>query len=207
MIVPRALSDEEKSLLTNLTVDEDKINAIESNTHDRAGCTEWKEECRYRFTASSFQVIAKRQRTHASFAQSIMHPKPFTSKYVAHGIKYEPIALQEYEKFMFNRKTPVAVLGATPDAKIVDFGCSVCFGLAEVKCPHTKFHVTPLDACSDPTFFMEKTSENKCRLKRDHAYYAQVQGQMGITRAKWCDFIVYTSKGLYVERIAFDAVF
>ena len=31
MIVPRALSDEEKSLLANLTVDEDKINAIESN--------------------------------------------------------------------------------------------------------------------------------------------------------------------------------
>ena len=187
MIVPRALGDEEKSLLANLTVDEDKINAIESNTRDQAGCTEWKEERRYRFTASSFQVIAKRQRNHSSFAQSIMHPKPFTSKYVAHGIKYEPIALQEYEKFMFNRKTPVAVLksglvvskgfpvlGATPDAKIVDFGCSVCFGLAEVKCPHTKFHVTPLDACSDPTFFMEKTSENKCRLKRDHAYYAQV---------------------------------
>jgi len=74
-----------------------------------------------------------------------MHPKPFKSKYVAHGIKYEPIALQEYEKFMFNRKTPVAflksglvvskgfpVLGATLDAKIGDFGCSVCFGLAEV---------------------------------------------------------------------------
>lgn len=123
-------------------------------------------------------MIAKRQRNHESFVQSIMHPKPVTSTYVAHGIKYEPIALQEYEKFMFNRKTPVAVLksglvmskgfpvlGVTPDAKIVDFGCSVCFGLAEVKCPHTKFHVTPLDACSHPTFFMEKISENKCRLE------------------------------------------
>lgn len=99
------------------------------------------------------------------------------------------------------------VLGATPDAKIVDFGCSVCFGLAEVKCPHTKFNATPLDACFDPTFFMEKIRENKCRLERDHAYYAQVQGQMGITGAKWCDFIVYTSKGLYVEGIEFDAVF
>ena len=181
---------------------------------------EWKEERQYRFTASSFQLIAKRQRNHANFAQSIMHPKPFTSKYVAHGIKYEPIALQEYEKFMFNRKTPVAVLksglvvskgfpvlGATLDAKLVDFGCSECFGFAEVKCPHTKFHVTPLDVCSDPTFFMEKISENKCRLKRDHAYYAQVQGQMGITGEKWCDLIVHTGKGLYVERIAFDAVF
>ena len=80
---------------------------------------------------------------------------------------YEPIALQQYEKFMFNRKTPVAVLksgfvvskscpvlGASPDAKVVDFGCSLCFGLAEVKCPHTKFHVTPLEACSHPTFFI-----------------------------------------------------
>ena len=67
-----------------------------------------------------------------------MHPKPFSSKYVTHGLKYEPIALQQYEKFMFNRKTPVAVLksgfvvskscpvlGASPDAKVVDFGCSL----------------------------------------------------------------------------------
>lgn len=76
--------------------------------------------------------------------------------------------------------------------------------MGEVKCPYTKFHVTPLDACSDPNFFMEKINDKECRLKRDHAYYAQVQGQMGITGSKWCDFIVYTSKGLYVERIAFD---
>ena len=58
--------------------------------------------------------------------------------------------LQEYEKFMFNRKTPVAVLKSglvvfkkLPDAKVVDFGCSLCLSLAEVKCPHTKFYVTP----------------------------------------------------------------
>ena len=133
---------------------------------------------------------------------------------------YEPIALQQYEKFMFNRKTPVAVLksgfvvskscpvlGASPDAKVVDFGCSLCFGLAEVKFPHTKFHVTPLEACSDPTCFMEKVSDTKCKLKRDHPYYAQAQGQLGVTGAKWCDFIVYTGKGIYIERISFDATY
>ena len=42
------------------------------------------------------------------------------------------------------------VLGATPDAKIVDYGCFICFGLGEVKCPHAKFHVTPLEACLIP---------------------------------------------------------
>ena len=84
---------------------------------------------------------------------------------------------------MFNRKTPVAVLksgfvvskrcpvlGASADAKVVDFKCSLCFGLAEVKCPHTKFHVTPLEGCSDPTFFMGKVSDTECKLKRDHPY-------------------------------------
>ena len=118
-----------------------------------------------------------------------MHPKPFSSKYVAHGMKYEPIALQEYQQYMFHRKTPVAVLrsslvvsksrpvlGASPVTKITDEGCSVCFGLAEVKCPYKKFQVTPLEACSDPHFFMEKVDDKHCRLKRNNAYYAQVQG-------------------------------
>ena len=220
MVTPRELSNEEEALLLHLTVDGDRVNAIETNTREQSESDMWKRERTYRFTASSFQLIAKRQRNHESFSQSIMYPKPFTSKHVAHGIKYEPVALQEYEKFMFNRKTPVAVLksglvvsksvpvlSASPDAKVIDFGCTVCFGLAEVKCPHTKFHVTPLEACSDPNFVMEKISDTKCRLKRDHAYYAQVQGQMGVTGAKWCDFIVYTSKGLYIKRIAFDPTY
>ena len=194
---PQELSTEEAALLLHLSVDEDKVNTIEASTREQSESEIWKKERTYRFTSSSFQLIAKRQRNHAAFAHSIMHPKPFTSKYVAHGMKYEPLALQEYEKCMFSRKTPVAVLksgfvvsqafpvlGASPDAKVIDFGCSICFGLAEVKCPHTKFHVTPLEACSDPNFFMEKLSEGKCRLKRDHAYYAQVRGQIGVTGAK-----------------------
>lgn len=220
MVLPRELTETEQRLLSSLNVDEEKINEIESSTRAQSNSDIWKKERTYRFTASSFQLIAKRQRNHETFAQSIMHPKPFSSKYVAHGMKYEPIALQEYQKFMFNQKTPVAVLrsgfvvsksfpilGASPDAKVIDKGCTLCFGLGEVKCPYTKFHVTPLEACSDPKFFMEKVSDSNCRLKRDHEYYAQVQGQMGVTGAKWCDFIVYTSKGLYVERIPFDPVF
>ena len=43
-----------------------------------------------------------------------------------------------------------------------------------------------------------------CKLKRTHAYYAQVQGQMDCTGAQWCDFVVYTKKGMSIERIAFD---
>ena len=60
---------------------------------------------------------------------------------------------------------------------------------------------------SDSNFFMEKISDTECRLKRNHPYYAQGQGQLGVSGPKWCDFIVYTSKGINVERIAFDPVF
>ena len=42
------------------------------------------------------------------------------------------------------------------------------------------------------------------QVERNHAYYAQVQGHMGISGASWCDFIVYTKKGISVERILFD---
>ena len=46
-------------------------------------------------------------------------------------------------------------LGASPDGNVFDNGCSIPFGLLEVKCPEKKFLVTPQDACSDTNFFLE----------------------------------------------------
>ena len=60
------------------------------------------------------------------------------------------------------------------------------------------------DATSDNRFclYMEN---GVAKLKKDHEYYDQVQGQMAITRTKWCDFVVYTSLGLNIDRVYFDA--
>ena len=76
-------------------------------------------------------------------------------------------AIEQYERVMLSRKTPVKVLksgfvvcldmpllGGSPDGRVVDFGCRDHFGLAEVKCPETKLQVTPLEACQDPNFFV-----------------------------------------------------
>ena len=98
MVIPRELSSEKAAFLSHLSVDEDKVNTIEASSREQSESEISKKERTYQFTASSFQLIAKRQQNHESFAKSIMHPKPFTSKYVAHGMKYEPIALREYEK-------------------------------------------------------------------------------------------------------------
>ena len=59
---------------------------------------------------------------------------------------------------------------------------------------YAKYHVTSLDAWTDPKFFLEQTGVLECKLKEDHPYYAQVQGQMAVTGARWCDLNVYTSK-------------
>ena len=44
-------------------------------------------------------------------------------------------------------------------------------------------------------------------LKRSHPYYCQVQGQLAIGNRPWCDFIVYTQKGLSIDRVNFDREF
>ena len=141
-----------------------------------------------------------------------MCPKTFHSRHTAHGIKYEPVAIDRYHKYMHSQKTPVHVfksgfvvctnspiLGCSPDGgKVIDPNCEDPFGLLEVKCPETKFQVSPLDACSDSKFFCERVG-NMCKLKRTHAYYAQVQGQMGCTGAQCCDFVVHTKKGMSIQ--------
>ena len=75
----------------------------------------------------------------------------------------------------------------------------------EIKCPETKFEVTPLDACSDPAFYLEDM-DGVPTLKKSHGYYDQVQGQLGITKAKWCDFVVYTDKELSIERLTLNEI-
>jgi len=102
-VTPDNQNDAEKAFLSTLEVDENSINSIESAT-----C--WNNESKYRFKASMFQLISKRQRHHENFAAELINPKPFSSRHVEHGLKYEPIALRGNEKIMLPKKTPVKVL-------------------------------------------------------------------------------------------------
>ena len=163
---PDTLTEEERMFLSSLEVDEDELNKMEVETREQVGSERWREERKFRFTASRFHLISRRQRNHDSFCKELMHPKVFTSRHTEHGRKYEATAIHEYQKFMNARKTPVVVLkcglvissemlvfAATPDGKVIDFGCSQPFGILEVKCPSSKAAVTPLDASADPRFF------------------------------------------------------
>ncbi|CAH3169650.1 unnamed protein product, partial [Pocillopora meandrina] len=150
---PNDLSSNQEALLDHLIVDEAKLNTIEKKTSEQAASQEWQAERKFRYTASNFHTIVKRQRNHNTLVNNLLHPKPFTAKQAAHGKTCEPVALREYEKYMFSTRNPVSVLksglvvsmaspflAASPDGKVIDRGCSKPFGLVEVKCPYSKFH-------------------------------------------------------------------
>ena len=70
------------------------------------------------------------------------------------------------------------ILGCSPDGKVIDTNAGSNgdeFGLLEIKCPSSKFTVTPTDACSDKNFCLE-IQGNTPKLKKNHEYYDQVQG-------------------------------
>lgn len=69
--------------------------------------------------------------------------------------------------------------------------------------------MTPVEACSGSSFFCTLShdsddSSDTVLLRTSHQYYAQVQGQLAIGGRPWCDFVVYTTKGISVQRIKFD---
>lgn len=141
-------NESEEKLLKHLCAEKDKLNEIEQKTKAQSRSDDWKQEKQFRITASNFGLVMKRKRNHDSLADTLLNPKPFTSRYTDHGNKYEPVALLQYEKFMYSTRRPVKVfksglviclelpiLGASPDGKVIDSGCTEQYGLVEVKCP------------------------------------------------------------------------
>ena len=62
------------------------------------------------------------------------------------------------------------------------------------------------ECCQDTTFYCFIDENGKFQLKRDYAYYHQVQVQLFVCSDlySWCDFCIYTTKGVLVERIFTD---
>ena len=95
-------------------------------------------------------------------------------------------------------------LGASPDGAVYDpSNLQEPFGFLEVKNPDTAWNISPIEACSQSGFIC-CLSGGQPELKESHHYYAQVQGQMAIGERPWCDFVIYTSKGINIQHIPFD---
>ena len=180
---------------------------------------------RYRITASKFGAILRRKSDTApdSLVLRIIQPKNFLTATTQYGIENEQVAVKEYVAyqqthghphlsvsptgFYINKECPF--LGVSPDGAVYDLSnMQQPFGFLEIKCHYSYKDSLPAEACSVSTFCCElNASTGNVKLKENHQYYAQVQGQMGIGEQPWCDFVIYTKKGLSAQRIPFDCKF
>ena len=206
----------------NVTMEERR--KIEERTRCQSHSFEWFVVRSRRITASKCgKIICQKERTDALLVDVLyrktMNPRhlPLPIKW---GIERESFARDAYVSFMrcnghddlrtrssgFVIHPTMGWLGASPDAFVTDPSTILPDGIAEFKCPFSKRNISPLDACSDPQFYCTMEN-NKLRLKRHHPYYHQVQLQLYVCQDMccWCDFCVYTLKGVAVERIFLDA--
>ena len=190
-------------------------------TRDQSRSSLWFSLRKYRITASFFGEIFKRLPSTPPhhLVLRIIDPKPFNCAATEWGKTHEACAIQEYKNYHHSRGNTDLVtsgagfvisednpfLGASPDGYVYDPNVLECFGLVEIKCPYKYRAYTPAEACLNSDFFCEiitqSSGDQMFQLKQSHSYYCQVQGQMAITGRTWCDFVVYTTKGIAVERI------
>ena len=97
-------------------------------------------------------------------------------------------------------------LGASPDGLINDKEYSDHSGLFEIKCPSNRRNSSLADLLNDQPFYVQQNKNGEFLLKKDHrfGYYTQVQMAMGLSQVNYCDFVVFTFKGMVITRVEFD---
>ena len=90
-------------------------------------------------------------------------------------------------------------MGASPDS-FVECKCRGK-GVIEVKCPYSCKQKSFEQRTEDSQFFLKQDEKGDLYLDPYHAYYFQVQAQLKFCSASYADFVVWTEKELFVQRI------
>jgi putative phage-type endonuclease len=204
----------------SLSVSNAECARIEKLTRGQNKSQNWFECRKGRLTSSNFGTICKLkpETDPKNVLKTLLYDVSFTTnKYVKWGIDHEPAARRSYCRlyplYMVSQSGLIVNptfphLGCSPDGIVtLENGES---GLLEIKCPASDKWRThsPAECGLDSDFCCSLDENQNLKLKINHNYYFQVQGQMAICNKKWCDFVIWTLKPpLSVERIYFDESF
>lgn len=122
----------------------------------------------------------------------------------SHGKVYESKAISSFEAYTGLKVKRCGLfvcvhmpyLGASPDGLVSNDS------VIEVKCPYTGRYeqIVPGKHFS----FLEFNGKGEIVLKHNSKYYFQIQGQLYISTRKYCYFVVFTFKDLFVQKIELD---
>jgi hypothetical protein len=202
----------------DISATENEIMNVEKDTREQSLTKKWFYFRAGRVTASRMKAACHTDPDNPakSLIFGICYPEmhKFSTAATRWGCDHEEKGLHDYEDYMscmhqnfsmsksgfwINKDYPF--IGASPDAMV---SCSCCGeGCVEIKCPF----------CQRDKSILEATGEKFCidsksiMLKADHTYFYQVQTQMFTTGRSYCDFIVWTNKEMYMERVSPDQDF
>lgn len=144
-----------------------------------------------------------------SLAHTILHPPRLRKEAVVYGLMQEETAAKKFTEVTGLNVTPCGLfideeeghsyLAASPDGLVGDDA------LLEIKCPHTQ-RDSKISSASYLFPFLENKN-GKLKLKSNHDFFYQVQGQLKICRKKVCYFVVFTLVDIHIEKIAADEEF
>ena len=179
----QSLKQTVEAFKSSLMINEEGICKIENATREQQASSLWYEARRYRLTASMFGTILRRKPDTPpdNLVLRILQPKNFTSPATEWGKTQESVAMKSYVQYQHSNGhssltvTPVGFhislthpyLGASPDGAVYDPSTEgEPFGFVEIKCPYTARNMTPVEACSLPSFFVpcHKTQMAMIRL-------------------------------------------
>ncbi|XP_049267370.1 uncharacterized protein LOC125756543 [Rhipicephalus sanguineus] len=210
-----------EAFLKQLVISEGMVNHVESITREQSSCPKWFTYRAGRITASVAKSVCSTSldKPSVSLLKKICYPEQqkFTTAATSWGLEHECDAIKSYVAEMkqhhsdFQHFKPGVYLSvqhpylaATPDASV---SCTCCGkGIVEVKCPYT-LASRSIEEASNDTSFCLKNENGKLTLRKTRQYYYQVQTQMAVCNATYCDFVVWTPSSVFIERVTKDNSF
>ena len=210
-----------EKIFSSYTFSFNQATKVEEMTRSQSKSRVWFQQRAGRITASRFRAILHTDYTQPSIStiKSICYPviHQFMPKACQYGCEHENQARAKY--FDDHSKTHNSLIvinsglilhplypffGVSPDGII---NCSCCSsGVLEIKCPYRCKDKSVNEMVDQYDFCLENV-DGSLSLKRNHAYYYQIQLQMKICEVEYCDFVVWSKEIIFYERIPIDTDF
>ncbi|CAK1603844.1 unnamed protein product [Parnassius mnemosyne] len=191
--------------LQNLT--EERLVEIELETRGQSFNPKWHEYRQTHITSSIFHTVCHlRSETLVKYCNQILNKNLVQTRAMAHGMINEKVAIKKYMEIygvvveecglFLSQERPY--LGASPDGLL---GSET---IIEVKCPYASRNqeIGPLTVP-----YLQFDYNGQLILKKTNIYYYQIQGQLYVTKRKFCNLLVFTYKSLKVIFIERDEQF
>ncbi|KAJ8938658.1 hypothetical protein NQ314_011397 [Rhamnusium bicolor] len=214
-VTEEELLTRKETLLKSLAKTDEEIMEIERNTQGQSANPAWKQERAFRLTTSNFGSVGKRRSNTPpnKLVKQLLYGRFLGNAATRYGSEHEAIAIEDFQELtgfqvetcgIFIGKQDECFLGASPDGIVREENAIV-----EVKCPEKVKKISIEEAVNNKIIdFLKFDEDGTLKLKTNHNYHYQIQGQLHITDSRCCYFIVWSPAGsIHIEEIEKDPEF